>query len=176
MTRDPTIENLRTPGFAGEDPNVFDDRFKVPRVVALVVGADGQPLAFGGGSGSSSDPASARETTLQQVRDAVGTLATQASAEGLHVRPPVIATLAPQALSVGSAPTPLTVPAGANAATVHVVSGSVRRSIGGAPGAGTPGLSVGDSEDIQGAELAAYRLIRDGSSDAGLHVEYRTVG
>lgn len=90
--------------------------------------------------------------------------------------PTVTATYPPQSLSVTTTATPLTVPSGANAATVHVISGTVRRSIGGTPSAATPALSVGDSEEIQDAELAAYRLIRDGSSDAGLHIEYRTVG
>ena len=90
--------------------------------------------------------------------------------------PTVTATYPPQALTVGTTVTPLDVPAGANTATVHVISGSARRNIAGTPSATTPLLSVGDSEEIQGAELAAYRLIRDGSSDAALHIEYRTVG
>ncbi|GAA5513661.1 hypothetical protein Dcar01_02405 [Deinococcus carri] len=88
----------------------------------------------------------------------------------------ITTTLPPQALTVSAAPVALTIPAGATHATVHVVSGSVRRSIGGVPGAGTPGLSVGDSEEISGAELAAYRLVRDGAADAQVYVEYRTVG
>lgn len=140
-------------------------------------------LAGGGSGGGGSDPDSAREATQAQVlAQAQATngntyiLAQQAQGEGLHIRPPVIATLAPQALTVGSASTPLTVPAGANAATLHVVSGAVRRSIGGAPGAGTPGLGAGDTEQLRGGELAAYRLIRDGGSDAQVYIEYRTVG
>ena len=84
--------------------------------------------------------------------------------------------LPPQSLSVGASPVSLTVPAGANAATVFVVSGSVRRSIGGTPGAGTPVLNVGDSEEISGGELGAYALVRDGSIDAQVSVEYRVVG
>lgn len=82
----------------------------------------------------------------------------------------------PEALAVTADETGLALPAGATHATVHVVSGSVRRSIGGAPGVGTPGLSAGDSEEIAGAELAAYRLVRDGAADAAVYVEYRTVG
>lgn len=70
----------------------------------------------------------------------------------------------------------LAVPAGATHATVHVVTGSVRRSIGGAPGAATPTLNAGDSEEISGAELTAYRLVRSGGADAQVYVEYRVVG
>ncbi|KQR37718.1 hypothetical protein [Deinococcus sp. Leaf326] len=90
--------------------------------------------------------------------------------------PTVTQTYPPEALTVGSTVASLTVPAGANAATVHVVSGAVRRSIEGIPSATTPALGVGDSEEIRGDELSAYRLIRDGSSDAALYIEYRTVG
>lgn len=85
-------------------------------------------------------------------------------------------TFAPQQIFVGTQPTSLFVPNGANAATVHVVTGSVRRSIGGAPSAATPGLSAGDSETLRGAELIAYQLVREGNSDAMLHIEYSKVG
>ena len=86
------------------------------------------------------------------------------------------AVLPSQSLTVSTTPVGLTVPAGANAATVFVVSGSVRRSVGGAPGPTTAGLNVGDSEEIKGAELSAYKLVRDGSTDAQVSVEYRVVG
>lgn len=88
----------------------------------------------------------------------------------------ITATLPPQALTVSTNPVALTIPAGATHATVHIVSGSVRRSIGGVPGAGTSGLSAGDSEEVSGAELTAYRLVREGATDAQVYVEYRTVG
>ena len=88
----------------------------------------------------------------------------------------VTSTLPPQALTVNASVSSLTVPAGATHATVHVVSGSVRRSIGGAPSGSTPTLNAGDSEEISGAELTAYRLVRSGDADAQVSVEYRVVG
>lgn len=88
----------------------------------------------------------------------------------------VTSTLPPQALTVNASVSSLTVPAGATHATVHVVTGSVRRSIGGAPSGSTPTLNAGDSEEISGAELTAYRLVRSGDADAQVSVEYRVVG
>lgn len=88
----------------------------------------------------------------------------------------VTSTLPPQALTVNASVSSLTVPTGATHATVHVVTGSVRRSIGGAPSGSTPTLNAGDSEEISGAELTAYRLVRSGDADAQVSVEYRVVG
>lgn len=141
-------DKLRVPGFAGEDPNVFDDPKRANRVVALVVGADGKPLAgmTGGGSGSTNGGGSTSSV------------------------------LPPQSLAVSAAPASLTVPARANAASVHVISGSVRWSLGGVPSASTPLLSVGDSADLTGAELAAFRMVREGATDAQVYVTYGVVG
>lgn len=102
----------------------------------------------------------ASETKLEAVRSVAANQGVAASVA------------APQSLTVSSAAIGLTVPGGMTRATVHVVSGTVRRSIGSTPGANTPALTVGDREDLAGAQLAAYKLIRDGSTDAAVHVEY----
>ena len=59
---------------------------------------------------------------------------------------------------------------------MHIVSGAVRWSLGGAPSASTPLLSAGDSADLTGAELAAFRMARDGGTDALVYVTYGVVG
>lgn len=125
---------------------------------------------LGGGGGGGSDPASAREVTLAELLQL-------AKSSGLRVEDKAITTtLPPQALTVNASVSSLAVPPGATHATVHVVTGSVRRSIGGAPSGSTPALNAGDSEEISGAELTAYRLVRSGDADAQVSVEYRVVG
>ncbi|KQR02417.1 hypothetical protein ASF71_21470 [Deinococcus sp. Leaf326] len=74
-----------------------------------------------------------------------------------------------------SAQTPLPTNVLFHEATVHVVSGTIRRSIGGEASAQTPLLSAGDSEEIRGRELLAYRVVREGAVDAQLCIEYRTL-
>lgn len=85
--------------------------------------------------------------------------------------PTITATYAPQSLTVGAGQTQLALPTGTTDARVFVISGSVRRSIGGAASVSTALLNVGDDERISGAELAAYRLTREGSADAQISVE-----
>lgn len=143
--------------------------------------SDDEPLpvrVVGGssGGGGGSDPDSAREATLGQVRDAVQPLATQAGYEGLHIRPPQIIGCSTSSMSVTATPENIPTNTLFDEATVHVVSGAVRRSIGGGPTAQTVLLSEGDSEDIEGAELLAYRVVREGDTDAQLCIDYRTLG
>ncbi len=106
---------------------------------------------------------------LEQIRALLaGTLATNSL--------PVVTPRLPQARTVGAAEAALTpTHTSANEATVHVVSGAVRRSIGG-PAASGVVLGDGDSEQITSGEIAAYRLVREGTADAQVFVEYRTVG
>lgn len=142
--------------------------------------SDDEPLpvrVVGGssGGGGGSDPDSAREATLGQVRDAVQPLATQAGDEGLHVRPPLVVGCSTSVRTITASAENIPINGLAAEATVHVVSGAVRRSIGGEPSAQTPLLSVGDSEEIRGAELLAYRVVREGDTDAQLCIEYRTL-
>ena len=121
---------------------------------------------------STSDPA---EVVPVSKTDPLPVMVTNQAASGGASNVPT-AILPPQTLTVSTTPVGLTVPTGANAATVFIVSGSVRRSVGGTPGTGTAGLDAGDSEDISGAELGAYQMVRDGGSDAQVYVEYRVMG
>ena len=137
----------------------------------------------GSGGGGGTDPGSAREATLQTVSthtQAVNgntfILATQAGHEGLHVHLPQIISCSTSVMTVTATPENIPTNTLFDEATVHVVSGAVRRSIGGGPTAQTVLLSEGDSEDIEGAELLAYRVVREGNTDAQLCIDYRTLG
>ena len=149
------------------------------RSLLYVIGADGVSyvpvdealLGNGGGGGGAGDPNSARETTLQTLVDRISQLTTAIANSGkvLQVYPPQVA-------QVGVSPATLNAPLGANAATVIVMSGSIRSSVGGVPSATTPLLNVNDSEALGGAELAAYRMVREGGTDATVYVQYARVG
>lgn len=146
------------------------------RSLLYVIGADGVSYvpvdeALLGGSVGAGDPNSARETTLQTLVDHISQLTTAIANSGkvLQVYPPQVA-------QVGVSPATLNAPLGANAATVFVISGSIRSSVGGVPSATTPLLNVNDSEALGGAELAAYRMVREGGIDATVYVNYARVG
>lgn len=168
-----TAMKLRVlPFFVGDDDASFGPVSRNnPFPIEVVKDSSG---SSGGGGGS--DPDSAREATLGQVRDAVQPLAAQAGGEGLHVRPPLVVGCFTSVRTVTASAQNIPTNVLAAEATVHVVSGAVRRSIGGEPSAQTPLLSVGDSEEIRGAELLTYRVVREGDTDAQLCIEYRTLG
>lgn len=138
--------------------------------------------SVGGGAGGT-DPDSAREATLQEVlthmQAANGNsfvLANQALNEGVHVRPAadVWAPAAPLSAAAGTSSAALPNPHGAKlrSATVHVVSGALYRNVGADAGSTCPRLDVGDSERLTAAQYAAYRVLRAGDTDAGLHIEF----
>lgn len=141
--------------------------FDAPPVRSLlyVVAEDGvsfKPLSAGelGGGGGGSDPSGAKDATLRNKGIAT------------HVYPP-------RSMTITDTAEYLTLPPDAPfnvTASVHVISGSVRWSLGGVPSASTPLLNAGDSADLTGAELAAFQMMRDGGTDALVYVTYGVVG
>lgn len=137
----------------------------------------------GGGGTVQADPESAREATQQQIlvhmQAANGNsyvLANQALNEGLHVRPAADAwaPAAPLSAAAGASSAALPNPHGAKlrSATVHVVSGALYRNVGANASSTCPRLDVGDSERLTAAQYTAYRVLRAGDTDAGLHIEF----
>lgn len=140
---------------------------------------------IGGGSSGAPDAGSSREATQQQLlshmQAANGNsfiLAQQASQEGVRTRliADERAVGAPLSLSLSpSEARALDNPHGAalRRAVVHVVAGSVRRSIGGEVSGSSPVLSRGDWEELDAPEYAAYRVMAE-SEPVTLHIEFRT--
>lgn len=80
-----------------------------------------------------------------------------------------------ETLAVGAGQHSLTVPQGANRARIEVTSGSVRWAYG-AAGPQTNLLEVGDSVTVEGAQLAALRLIQGELGGATAWVDYWRMG
>jgi hypothetical protein len=79
-------------------------------------------------------------------------------------------TYPPQVLLVGITETQLTIPEGANRALVTVTVGVARIGLGDA--ATAPEYPVSDGVGVAGGELSALRLIRSGTADATVRVDY----
>ncbi|WP_019008992.1 hypothetical protein [Deinococcus aquatilis] len=75
-----------------------------------------------------------------------------------------------QVLSVGAAEVGLTIPANANRALVTVTAGVAQMGFGDAPTA--PEYAVKEGLQLSGAQLPALRLIRSGSSNATVRIDY----
>ncbi|GGO22282.1 hypothetical protein [Deinococcus humi] len=116
--------------------------------------------------------APARKAVLYIVDDATGAAIplTAGQLGGAGAASTVTATYSPESLAVGADEVSLNVPAGANRALVTVTVGTARLGLSNA--ATAPGYSVGEGVEINGAQLAALRLVRDGDADATVRVDY----
>ena len=129
---------------------------------APVTPTDPLPVSFA--PGAASDPDSAREVTLQEVRDLAGLIrdntylvAALANGTGLQVRQAEPAQVYPlQILGVGNSQA-LTIPEGTTHATVRVVAGSARLGLLDASVAPEVGPG-GGMDDLRGALLTAFRV------------------
>jgi hypothetical protein len=105
------------------------------------------------------------ETTQTAVLSELGVINTTL---GTLTPTQVTATFTPEVLTVGAAETQLAaIPALANRALVRVTAGEARMGYGDATSAGVETQVL-----LEGAQLAALRLIRSGTVDAAVRVDY----
>jgi len=118
------------------------------------------------------------ESKLDAVTTALGLLAKKTDTVITRTNFPT-STLTGQTLPVSSTVVALTVPGTATYAEIEVVSGATSgaavrwsKSSNITAGPTTRSLAIGDVLKLRGAEMVAFRAIRDQATDASLHVEY----